>query len=67
MDTEKYCEKLNCLDKTEAIRAIHEAYLQLKAMGEIVNDRESYQVYDNRPVLKNLKKCLVSAGHIGFN
>ncbi len=69
MDTEKYCKTLDNLDKKEAIRAIHEAYLQLDSMGldVTINDRGNYLTYDNRIVLVNLKNCLAKAGHIGFN
>jgi len=66
MDTENYCKTLDNLNKIKAINAIHQAYLQLEAMGKGINDRDSYTYYDNRPVLKSLKECLKNAGHIGF-
>lgn len=65
MDTEKYCNNLESLDKKEAIKAIHEAYLQLNALGKLVNI--DGLTYDNKSVLINLQKCLAKAGHIGFN
>ena len=66
MDTEKYCSNLENLDKTQAIRAIHEAYLQLKAI-KAYEHIKSDNWFDNEPILRNLEKCLESAGHIGFN
>ena len=65
MHTELYCKTLDNLEKIESIRAIHEAYLQLNAIekrfeGDCV-------IYNNKPVLRNLQKCLENAGHIGFN
>lgn len=68
MDTEKYCKNLDKLDPEQAIRAIHEAFLQLDSIGVIaVVESKDGQVYDNRSVLESLKKCLESAGHLGFN
>ena len=68
MDTEQYCKQLHALDPVDAIRAIHEAYLQLKAMsdskGRVCVDG---QTYDNKPALRSLRKCLQDAGHIGFD
>ena len=61
MDTENYCKTLDNLDKIQAIRAIHEAYLQLKAM-----EKDNYILWDNKTVLNSLQKCLIDAGHIGF-
>ena len=62
MDTEKYCKTLDNLDKTRAIRAIHEAYLQLKAISK----GESLAQFDNKCAINSLRKNLEDAGHIGF-
>jgi hypothetical protein len=62
MDTENYCKTLDKLDTAKAIRAIHEAYLQLEAIDKYDNSIN----WDNRWAIRNLKACLKDAGHIGF-
>lgn len=62
MDTERYCETLGALDPAQAIRAIHQAWLQLSALSEIA----SAESYDNTPALAALAQCLSDAGHMGF-
>lgn len=68
MDTEIYCKSLDNLNKKRAIQAIHEAYLQLSAIGETINDskKTDFLIYDNRSAIKRLEECLRDAGHIGF-
>lgn len=63
MHTELYCANLSALDPIKAIRAIHQAWLQLAALNTNV-DCESF---DNAPALASLAQCLVDAGHAGFN
>ncbi len=65
MDTDTYCKSLNKLNKKEAIKVIHEAYLQLKAIEEADNMGDRI-CFDNKPVLKRLEMCLEKSGHIGF-
>ena len=62
MHTEMYCETLDALDPVKAIRAIHQAYLQLAALSNSVD----LDGYDNRPALDALAECLADAGHPGF-
>lgn len=62
MDTERYCKTLDKLDKTKAIRAIQEAYLQLKSLDTWENKIH----WNNQPTIKALEDCLKDAGHIGF-
>ena len=59
MHTETYCATLQDLDPVAAIRAIHEAYLQLKAMTANCD----VAPYDAGPALEALKECLAQAGH----
>lgn len=58
--TEIYCTSLDNLDRAKAIRAIHQAYLQLSAIGSRVED------FDNDPAMAALSDCLKAAGHPGF-
>ena len=62
MHTETYCKTLAALDPVKAIRAIHQAYLQLAALSRSVDCGD----YDNRPALDALADCLADAGHPGF-
>lgn len=62
MHTELYCRKLDELDHAEAIRAIHQAWLQLSAL----TDNVDCEHFDNKPALDALAKCLRKAGHVGF-
>jgi hypothetical protein len=61
MQTEQYCDTLESLSRTDAVRAIHEAWLQLTAAqrGHIDN-------LDHAPALESLAQCLATAGHVGF-
>jgi hypothetical protein len=62
MHTETYCATLDRLDTVQAVRAIHQAYLQLRAV-----DRNcDVQHYDNGPALEALAMCLAQAGHPAF-
>lgn len=62
MDTERYCCTLDKLDPAEAIRAIHNAWLQLSALNANVDCEH----YDNAPALRQLAGALRVAGHPGF-
>jgi hypothetical protein len=64
MHTDKYCDNLDNLDRAKAIRAIHEAWLQLSAMGH--RPEINGTTYDNVPALHALADCLHEAGHMGF-
>lgn len=65
MHTELYCPTLSGLDRIKAIRAIHQAWLQLHAIG--VRVEVGGTTYDNAPSLKALEACMAEAGHVGFN
>ena len=62
MDTERYCTTLENINPTSAIRAIHQAYLQIAALDTNVDCGE----FDNAPALKALADVLKDAGHPGF-
>jgi hypothetical protein len=62
MHTETHCPTLDAIDKVQAIRAIHQAWLQLNATKAIAADES----FDNAPALASLAKCLADAGHPGF-
>lgn len=64
MHTELFCPNLNTLDRIKAIRAIHQALMQLSAIGARVDTDGT--VYDNAPAIAALEACMVDAGHIGF-
>lgn len=64
MHTEIYCENLDKVNRVKAIRAIQQAYLQLRAIGERVE--VDGIVFDNSPVIATLGEVLADAGHIGF-
>ncbi len=59
MHTEIYCTKLDSLDRVQAVRAIHQAYLQLAALTANVD----CECFDNAPALEALTACLAAAGH----
>lgn len=65
MHTEEYCKTLDALDRVQAIRAIHQAYLQLMALNDSI--RTAGAEMDNVPALGALYDCLATAGHIGFS
>lgn len=62
MDTERYCPRLDALDHVAAIRAIHQAYLQLAATA----DAASEESFDNGPAMAALADVLKACGHPGF-
>ncbi len=62
MHTEKYCDTIDSLHRAQAIRAIHQAWLQLRALTNSVD----CDCYDNRPTMAALADCLRAAGHPGF-
>ena len=62
MHTELYCATLDELDLVQAIRTIHEAWLQLSA----VSPASLAEGFDNWPAMTNLAACLRAAGHSGF-
>jgi hypothetical protein len=64
MHTELYCPDLGNLDRIKAIRAIHQALLQLSAIGGQVDVDGT--TYDNAPSIAALEACMVEAGHVGF-
>lgn len=59
MHTERYCGSLGALDRVKAIRAIQQAFLQLRALQGFVED----DGFDNAPALAALRQCLADAGH----
>ena len=59
MHTEIHCTDLDRLDRTKAIRAIHEAFLQLRAVDRNVD----CSPYDNSDALASLERCLRDIGH----
>lgn len=61
MHTDIYCLKLADLDRVKAVRAIHQAWLQLRA-----HDKIDHEPFDNEPALAALADCLKDAGHPGF-
>jgi len=62
MHTEKYCKTLDRVDPVAAIRAIHEALLQLMAVQKMGVCED----LDNWPAIASLSACLKDAGHIAF-
>lgn len=62
MDTERYCTTPDNLDRVKALRAIHQALLQLSA---VVRNCD-VAPYDCAPALSDLASCLKDAGHMGF-
>lgn len=62
MQTETYCCTLSALDPVKAIRAIHQALIQLSALDSSVD----CQHFDNGPALADLRDCMKQAGHMGF-
>lgn len=64
MHTEIYCDNIDNMDKVKAIRAIHQAFLQLKAIGEKVE--VGGLVYDNSQTISDLADALRDVKHAGF-
>lgn len=62
MHTEEFCRTLHALDLELAIRAIHQALLQLTAL----NNNVDCDCYDQGPSIAALEACMKQAGHIGF-
>lgn len=62
MDTERYCKTLDNLNRMQAVRAIHEALLQLQALTANVDCEH----FDNNHAIQSLAECLKTAGHTGF-
>ena len=62
MHTELYSTTLDELDSVQALRAIHQAWLQLTA----VSPASLAEGFDNWPALASLAACLRAAGHSGF-
>ena len=62
MHTEMYCPKLDALDHVAAIRAIHQAYLQLIATRFAASEES----FDNGPAIAACAKVLRDCGHPGF-
>jgi hypothetical protein len=60
MHTEIYCTSLESLDKIKAIRAIHQAYLHLRAVRFTAGN------FEGCPTELALCDCLKDAGHPGF-
>ena len=63
MDTERYCLTLDNLDRGQAIRAIHQALLQLAATMPAA----LAEGFDNVPAIQSLVQCMKDAGHMGYN
>lgn len=59
MHTELYCPCLAGLDRVAAIRAIHQAWLQLTAITASVD----VGCFDNAPAIAALRRCLEAVGH----
>lgn len=59
--TEKVCASLERLDRAKAIRAIHEALLQLEA-----GEKLGFDCLDNSTAIAALRECMRDAGHIGY-
>lgn len=62
MTTDAHCTRLGDLNPSDAIAAIHGAFLQLSALSRNVDCTP----YDNAPALAALAACLKQAGHPGF-
>lgn len=62
MHTELYCTTLDQLDRVKAVRAIHEALLQLAATSRAAGD----EGFDNAPAIAALGECLAQAGRVGY-
>ena len=63
MHTEMYCSDLAALDPLAAIRAIHQAHLQLAEMG--LRPEIDGTTFDNASTLTALWDCLKSVGYAG--
>jgi len=66
MHTETVCTTLPNLNPVKAIRAIHQAYLQLVALNEASIGQPATGHFDNQPSIKALAECLHDAGHPAF-
>lgn len=55
-----FCTRLEVLDPAQAIRAIHEALMQLNAA------KAGVESLDHAGAIQSLSACLNQAGHIGF-
>lgn len=62
MHTELYCKNLAAIDPVQAIRAIHQCYLQLNATKDVALTES----YDNNPALAACASILKDCGHPGF-
>jgi hypothetical protein len=62
-DTDRYCFALDNLDRAKAIRAIHQALLQLQALANVADENS----FDNAPAIEALTECMADARHIGFD
>lgn len=62
MHTETYCATLGSMSRVAAIRAIHQAWLQLTALSANVDCEH----FDNAPAIQSLAAALRDAGHPGF-
>lgn len=65
MHTEIYCDNLDNLDKAKAVRAVHQALLQLQAIGNRAQNNGI--TYDNSPAIKALIDVMIDVGHAGFS
>jgi len=61
MHSEIYCRDLPALDRIAAIRAIHEAWLQIGAGRRI-----GFDCLDLEGTTAHLAACLAQAGHVAF-
>ncbi len=62
MHTEKYCTRLETIDPAAAIRAIHQAHIQLAAISA---DKFAPGELDNAPALESLWEVLRAVGYAG--
>jgi hypothetical protein len=62
MHTEIYCTTLLELDRIAAIRAIHQAWLQLSHTQSLAK----LDGFNNQPAIDALAACLTAAGHPAF-
>ena len=58
----EYCKTTRRVTKRELINALHQSYLQLRAI-EGANLETNF---DNKPALRSAEECMSKAGHIGF-
>ena len=62
MNTEDYCQTPEMMCPVMAVRAVHEAYLQLAA----IQKEGCAPQFDNRPAMRSCAEVLRDAGHPGF-